>query len=386
MKPTLKLVLILVIIYLSEISSKSQLKKISAFISKNKAKTKNDSWETGFTCPRIRIRRYVNEIGSKKTNSQVLEDIRIMGPHILTPRDDIDKSGMAFEFRPSQKPFGDFEDVFVKHPNPAFENTYILPYMKVYRDFYFTLRGAKKIWFFGGGRHVVLYGYALGQKIRENGGYHRYRIKITLPYEGNHTKVTDSEISKIIYGINFNRVDIHERLNENKLGTLKSLNAYKRDREILQDYIKSNGDFQAFRKKYKEKLLGVTKKFYTRAIASAIYLAQMITLKEDRGQLSAKIFQLSNKVDNERRQLEEVALEQESTKGSADSQVKMQAHYTEKKDELRRTLVKLITDLNQLDPSFLTYSNNFIENMKNNPITSTDQREFVRKLNELIPC
>jgi hypothetical protein len=383
MKFTIKVLLLLSILCLSEISTKSHHKKNSHSKSKTKSDSKIDSWDTGFTCPKIRVKRlYAGE----KSEAQVIEDIRIMGPHILSPRDDIDRAGIALEFRPTNKPFGFFADLLVKHPNPAYENTYILPYRKIYKDFYFTRRGMKKIWIFGGGRHIVFIGYARGQDLRDSGLPYRYRIKITLPYEGNHTKVSDSEISKILYGINNNRIEIFERLNDNKLGMMRALNAYKRDRGILEEYVKGNGDFQALRLKFKDKLLQLTTRFYTRAIASAMFLAQMITLKEERGKLSAQIFQMSNKVSTETKQIEDIALEMESIGGAAENSVKMQTEYNERKDNSRKILIKLLKDITDLDSDVSSYSNPLIENIKNNPMFAVDKNEFTNKMTSIIPC
>jgi len=383
MKLTINVFILLTVFCLTKICSKSQYRKNMNNKSKTHFYSKIDSWETGFTCTKIRVQRF---FGYEKSDIQVIEDVRIMGPHILSPRDDIDRSGIAFEFRPSSKPFGFFEDLLVNHPGPGNENTYILPYTKIYKDFYSTSVGMKKIWIFGGGRHKVFIGYAHGQKLRDSGLAYRYRIKITLPFEGNKTKVSESEISKILYGINNNRIEIFERLNHNKIEMMRSINSYKRDREILEEYNKGNINFQALRSRYKEKFLHLTTRFYRRAIASAMFLAQMVTLKEERGNISAQIFQLSNKVSTETKQFSDVVLEMESIKGAKENSTKMEREYMTRKDDSRKNLIKLLREITELDSDIFDYSDPLIENIRTRHMLTIDYGEFTQKMNSIIPC
>lgn len=370
--PKILLILIALICF-SEISPKSHHKE-------SKSHAKQDSWENGFTCPKIRVRQVIE--GKSKSEEQIMENIKINGSQILSPIDDNDRAGIIFELPSSNKPAGYFEDLLVKHPDPSRKNAYILPYTKISSDFYSDKRGVQKVWFFGGGRHTILYGFAMGHS---NGAAKKYRLKITLPYEGNLTKVSESEISKILYGINTHRMEIHETIFNLKSKMMNALNAYKRNREILDDLTRTHGDIPALRIKYKEKLLHTTKKFYGRAIASAIFLSQMITLKEERGKLSAQIFQVSNKVNSETKQVDEIEVEIESVKKASENQAKLQAEFTEKKEKSRNGLMKLLSEITQLDSDVHSFTNPLIEGIKNNPAFSVDSSVFTQKMTSIIP-
>lgn len=368
-----KLLILIALICISEISPKSHHNR-------SKSHAKQDSWENGFTCPKIRVRLATDD--KSKSVDQIMENINLNGSQILSPIDDNERAGIIFEIPPSQKPTGYFQDLLVNHPDPSRKNSYILPYTKISSDFYSMKRGVKKVWIFGGGRHVVLYGFAMGHS---NGTAQKYRIKITLPYEGNLTKVSESEISRILYGINTHRMEIHETIFNLKSNMMKALNAYKRNREILDDLTRTHGDIPALRIKYKEKLLHTTKKFYGKAIASAIFLSQMITLKEERGKLSAQIFQLSNKVNSESKQMDEIEGEIESVKKASENHAKLQAEFTEKKEKSRNGLIKLLSEITQLDSDLHSFTNPLIEGIKNNPAFSVDSSVFTQKMTSLIP-
>jgi hypothetical protein len=163
-------------------------------------------------------------------------------------------------------------------------------------------------------------------------------------------------------------MEIYVTISNNKSSILKALNTYKRNREILDDVTKSRGDVPALRIKYKKKYLESSTKFYARAFAWALSFSQMITLKEERGKLSAQIFQVSNKVNSETKQLDEIEVGIESVKKSSENQAKLlQAEFTEKKENSRNGLMKLLSEINQLDSDVHSFTNPLIEGIKNNP-------------------
>lgn len=111
----------------------------------------------------------------------------------------------------------------------------------------------------------------------------------------------------------------------------------------------------------------------------------MTTLKEERRKLSARIFQVSNKVNSETKQVEEIEVEIESVKKASENQARLQAEFTEKKEKSRNGLMKLLSEITQLDSDVHSFTNPLIEGIKNNPGFSVDSSVFTQKMTSLIP-
>lgn len=296
----IKCVMILNIITLSQIFSRS-IKSIKSLVNSkkvlHKAKTQNkDSWSTGYKCGRLRVWRGLRESGK----DSVMVDITFVPKQIDTPKDEVEQSGIIFEFEPSKQPYGWMERIFESHPIKP--NHYILPYKNIYEDFYQERVGMYQILGIGGGRHTVLYSVIIDKLNPEK----LYLFKLSLPYKGNDVLMPEDEIARVLFRIQENRKNILKSFEILKKNAIVASTALIRDKEVegrLEAYKDSE---EMFKKSCEEKLQVLTMRLTKKKIGQLIFDHQAAEYREKRREKHNELTHIVAQKDAEIKEIEEI--------------------------------------------------------------------------------
>jgi hypothetical protein len=304
----LKFVLIFSIFLISQISSRTTRSFKSLIHSKkalHKATYQNKgSYESGYTCKRLRVWKGVKERGT----DSVVADIKFIPRQIDSPKDEIEQSGIIFEFEPSKQPYGWMERIF--EPHPIKPNHYILPYKNMYQDFYQERVGMWKILGMGGGRHTVLYSVIRHKLNPEK----LYLFKLSLPYEGNNVLMPEDEIGRVLFRIQENRKTVLKSFETLKKNAIVASTSLIRDKEVESKLEVYKSSEELFKKSCEDKLQVLTMRLTKKKIGQLIFDHQAAEYRDKRREKHNELTHLVAQRDAEVKELEEIEKQLEEFK------------------------------------------------------------------------